>query len=95
MAIRLRLTLDSVRSIIHYPHILSDYVDIFWTLLFSNASLLLKLTTGVKNIKVLNHDNGSWSEEELIVVALWRHRTTLSGYIFTTKVRIDNRKKTS
>jgi len=24
----------------------------------------------------------------------WHHRTTLSGYIFATKARIDNRKKT-
>jgi len=25
--------------------------------------------------------------------AIWHHRTTLSGYIFATKARIDNRKK--
>jgi len=26
--------------------------------------------------------------------AIWHHRTTLSGYIFATKARIDNRKNT-
>jgi len=26
--------------------------------------------------------------------AIWRHRTTFSGYILATKARIDNRKKT-
>ena len=26
-------------------------------------------------------------------IAIWHHRTTLSGYIFATKARIDNWKK--
>jgi len=26
-------------------------------------------------------------------IAIWHHSTTLSGYIFATKARIDNRKK--
>jgi len=26
-------------------------------------------------------------------IAIWHHRITLSGYIFATKARIDNRKK--
>jgi len=26
-------------------------------------------------------------------IAIWHHRTTLSGYIFATKAQIDNRKK--
>jgi len=27
-------------------------------------------------------------------IAIWHHRTTLSGYIFATKACIDNQKKT-
>jgi len=27
-------------------------------------------------------------------IAIWHHRTTLLGYIFATKARIDNQKKT-
>jgi len=35
---------------------------------------------------------GNAGPKKLPKIAIWHHRTTLSGYIFATKARIDNRK---